>query len=159
MSQYKINLDHICDVVAYVSPPVPIGPSSRGTRLFFPVVGEDGYVDGPKLKGKLLPLGEDAALIRADNCFELDVRIVIETEDKAMIYTTYGGVIDMTEEEVNNFLSGELPSGLKLYTTPRFETAHENYQWLTRIQTVGRGSVDHAEGRFRASYSWYALTA
>jgi len=159
MSQYNITLDHICDVVAYVSPPVPIGPSSGGTRLFFPVVGEDGYVDGPKLKGKLLPVGEDAALIRADNCFELDVRIVIETEDKAMIYTTYRGIIDMTEDEVNNFLSGVPPSGLELYTTPRFETAHENYQWLTRIQTVGRGSVEPDGDRFKVSYSWYALTA
>lgn len=53
MSQYKINLDHICDVVAYISRPVPVGPNSWGTRLFFPILGDYGYVDGPKLKRKL----------------------------------------------------------------------------------------------------------
>jgi len=94
--------------VAYVSPPVPVGPSSWGTRLFSPIVGEDGYVDGPKLKGKLLPLGECASLIRIDNCFEEDVRIIIETEDKAMIYSAYRGVVDMTEEQVKKLLWYEL---------------------------------------------------
>jgi hypothetical protein len=158
MSQYKISLDHICDVVAYVSPPVPVGPSSWGTRLFFPIVGDDGYVDGPKLKGKLLPLGECASLIRIDNCFEEDVRIIIETEDKAMIYSAYRGVVDMTEEQVKKLLSGELPLGLELFTTPRFETAHENYQWLTRIQAVGKGSVEPAGERIKVSYSWYELS-
>lgn len=159
MSKYEINLDHICDVVAYVSAPVPLGPSSWGTRLFFPVVGEDGYFNGPKLQGKIRPLGEDAALIRVDNCFELDVRIVLETDDNAMIYASYRGVIDMTEEEVNRFLGGELPPNLKLFTTPRFETAHENYRWLTRIQAVGRGTVEPEGDRFKVSYSWYAMTA
>jgi hypothetical protein len=159
MSKYEIKLDHICEVVAYVSAPVPVGRSSWGTRLFFPVIGEDGYVNGPKLQAKIRPLGEDAALIRIDNCFELNVRIVLETNDNAMIYASYGGVIDMTQEEVNRFLGGELPPNLKLFTTPRFETGHENYQWLTRIQAVGRGSVEPEGDRFKVSYSWYGLTA
>ncbi len=158
MSKYEIKLDHICDVVAFVSAPAPIGSSSWGTRLFFPVIGEDGYVDGPKLQAKIRPLGEDAALIRFDNCFELNVRLVLETNDNALIYVTYKGVIDMSEDEANKFLAGELPPNLNLFTTPRFETANEKYQWLTRIQAVGRGSVEPEGDRFRVSYSWYALS-
>jgi hypothetical protein len=75
-----------------------------------------------------------------------------------MIYSAYRGVVDMTEKQVKKLLSGELPLELELFTTPRFETAHENYQWLTRIQAVGKGSVEPAEERIKVSYSWYELS-
>jgi DNA-binding NarL/FixJ family response regulator len=65
--------------VAYVTAPIPVGPSSWGIRLIFPVV--EGTVKGPKLNGKFRPFGADWELIRADNCFELDVHAVIETDD------------------------------------------------------------------------------
>jgi len=159
MAKYEIKLDHIADVVAYVALPEAIGASGWGIRLFFAVVGENGYVKGENLNAKILPRGEDAALIRADNCFELNVRIVLQTDDNALIYASYGGISDMTEEEANSFLTGSLPPNLNLFTTPRFETAHENYQWLTRIQAVGRGSVEPEGDLFKVSYSWYALNA
>ncbi len=54
-------------------------------------------------------------------------------------------------------VGGELPTRLKLYPTPRFETSHEKYQWLNRIQVVGRGSVEPEGDRFKVTYSWYAL--
>ncbi len=64
----------------------------------------------------------------------------------------------MTKEQVDRFLTGDLPKGLVLYTTPRFETSHEKYQWLTRVQVVGRGGVEQEGDRFKVTYSWYALT-
>lgn len=155
MATYEITLEPLCEVVIYATTPIPIGPSSWGTRLVFPIVG--GSVKGPKLQGKIRPLGADWGLIRADNCFELDVRILIETDDGAYIHTYYCGIVDMTKEQVDRFLGGELPTGLKVYTTPRFETSHEKYQWLNRIQVVGRGSVEPEGDRFKVTYSWYAL--
>ena len=158
MAKYEIKLEPLCEVEAYVTAPIPVGPSSWGTRLIFPVVGE-GTVKGPKLNGTIRPFGADWGLIRADNCFDLDVRIVIETTDGAFIHTYYRGVAAMTKEQVDQFLAGELPKGLNLYTTPRFETSHEKYQWLTQIQAVGRGSAEQEVDRFKVTYSWYALTA
>ena len=79
MATYEMTLEPLCEVVIYVTAPIPIGPSSWGTRLVFPVV--DGSVKGPKLQGKIRPFGAAWGLIRADNCFELDVRILIETDD------------------------------------------------------------------------------
>ena len=157
MAEYEIKLEHLGEVTIYVTPPIPVGPSSWGTRLIFPVV--EGTVTGPKLNGKIQPFGADWGLIRADNCFELDVRIVIETDDGAFIHTYYPGIVAMTKEQTDQFLSGELPTGLKLYTTPRFETSHEKYQWLTQIQAVGRGTVEQEGDRSKVTYSWYALTA
>lgn len=156
MSEYEIKLEPLCEVVGYVTAPIPVGPSSWGTRLIFPVV--EGTITGPKINGKVRPFGGDWGLIRADNCFELDVRVVIDTDDGAIIHTYYTGIVDMTKEQVDRFLDGELPTGLSLYVTPRFETSHEKYQWLTRIQAVGRGGVEGEGDRFKVSYTWYVLT-
>ena len=157
MAEYEIKLEPLCEVEAYVTAPIPVGPSSWGTRLIFPVV--EGAVKGPKLNGKVRPFGGDWGLIRPDNCFELDVRVVIETDDGAFIHTYYEGIVDMTEDQVEQFLGGELPEGLNLYVTPRFETSHEKYQWMTRIQAVGRGGVEMAGERVKVTYSWYIVTA
>ena len=143
MPKYKMNLDHLAEVTAYVTAPIPVGPSSRGTRLVFPVVG--GTVKGRRLNGKVQSLGADWGVIRPDDCFELDVRIVVETDDGAFIHTHYSGIVDMTKEQADQFRAGALPTGLRLFTTPRFETSHEKYQWLPRIQVVGRGGT--ARGR------------
>jgi hypothetical protein len=158
MAKHEMKLEPLCEVEAYVSAPFPVGPSSWGTRLIFPVIGE-GTVKGPKLNGKIHPFGADWGIIRADNSFDLDVRIVIETDDGAFIHTYYRGIAAMSKEEVGQFLTGDLVKGLSLYTTPRFETSHEKYQWLTSIQAVGRGGVEQEGDRVKVTHSWYALTA
>jgi len=156
MATHEIKLKPICEAVFYDGAPIPVGPSNWGTRLILPVLG--GNVTGPKLNGKIRPFGADWGLIRVDNCLEIDVRAVIETDDGAFIHTYYPGIIDMTQEQVDEFLAGKLPAGLDIYVAPRFETSHENYQWLTRIQAAGRGSVVEDGDRFKVTYSVYALS-
>ena len=101
MAGLEMKLEPLCEVVAYVSS-IPVGPSTWGIRLVAPVV--EGTVKGSKISGKLLPVGGDWALIRADGCLEIDVRAVIETDDGAFIYTYYKGIVDMTAEQVQVFL-------------------------------------------------------
>jgi len=158
MPKHEMRLEHLAEVEAYVAAPFPVGSSSWGTRLIFPVV-EAGTVTGERLNGKIHPFGADWGLVRADNNFELDVRILLETHDGAFIHTSYRGIVAMTKEQAAQFLAGELPKGLDLFTTPRFESGHEKYQWLTQVQVVGRGSVEPEGERVRVSYSWYILTA
>jgi len=38
MAKYEIKLEHLCEVVGYVTAPIPIGLSSWGVRLIFPIV-------------------------------------------------------------------------------------------------------------------------
>ena len=64
MPKYEMNLDHLAEVEAYVTAPTPVGPSIRGTRLIFPVVG--GTVTGPRLDGKIQAFGADWGLIRPE---------------------------------------------------------------------------------------------
>jgi hypothetical protein len=157
MLQYEIQLEPLCEVVAFVSAPIPVGPSSWGVRSIAPIV--EGTFEGPRIKGVFLPIGADFILIRADNCAEIDVRAVLQTDDGAYIYTTYHGIVDMTEAQVQESLAGRFPADTELFVTPRFETAHPNYQWLNRVQAVGRGHLEPAGDRLKVTYSWYALRA
>jgi len=155
MPMFEPKLEFIADAVAYVTMPVPIGPAAWGTRLIFPVVR--GTVEGPKLKGKARPFGADWAILRADNCLEVDVRLIVETDDGALIHVEYRGVIDMTKEQVEQLLSGQAVEDMKIHTAPRFETAHPDYVLLNRIQAIGCGRGELVGEELKVSYSWYAL--
>lgn len=61
MSKYEMKLEHLCEVVGYLTAPIPIGPSSWGVRLIFPIV--EGMVKGPRVNGKCQPFGADWGLI------------------------------------------------------------------------------------------------
>ncbi len=157
MAERKPNLDYICEAVFYDGTPILSEPSSWGVRLILPILG--GTVKGPKLNGTIRPFGADWGVLRGDNCIEVDVRTIVDTDDGASIHIYYHGIIPMTQSEVDQFVSGELPSGLNIYVTPRFETSHQNYEWLNRIQAVGLGDVEQEGDRLKVTYAWYALTA
>src|SRR6266481_1643631 len=74
-------------------PPEVIGPTPDGIRVNFYVTG--GEVDGPKLKGKVAPVGADWLLIRRDGIAILDVRATIESHDGSLIYLPFTGVSDL----------------------------------------------------------------
>jgi Protein of unknown function (DUF3237) len=122
-----IELEHIADFVAAVAPPIEIG-----TRRLIPITG--GEVLGPKLRGRILPGGADFQLVRADDVAELHARYAIETTDGAMIYVENSGLRYGPPEAMEKIRRGEPVDPALIYcrTTPRFETAAPQYQWLTR---------------------------
>src|SRR5882757_1026860 len=66
-----------------------IGDGPHGLRLTFPING--GSFDGDRLRGKVLPGGDDWVVQRADGVLELDLRITLETDDGALIATVDTG--------------------------------------------------------------------
>ena len=155
MPRHEPELEFIADMEAYVTTDAPIGPAAWGTRLICPVVR--GTVEGPKIKGVVRPFGADWSLLRADGCIELDVRLIVETDDGALIHVEYRGVIDLTRVEVDRLRSGRAVADMKIHTAPRFETSHPDYVWLNRIQAVGCGSNEVVGEEIKVTYSWYAL--
>jgi hypothetical protein len=113
----------------------------QGTRVIVGVTG--GTFEGPKLKGTVAANGGgDYLTSRADGSVKLDVRIVLNTDDGAVILMTYNG-IGLTRDD----------GSLSLRTAPLFETGDERYSWLNRVQAVATG----APGRGDVSYTVYAL--
>jgi hypothetical protein len=130
-----MQLEYLATYHADLKDPQEIGKAQFGTRAIYDVTG--GTVEGPKLKGKLLPSGADWILIDDRGVGRLDVRFTIETDDGALVYVQYYGVIIIDPETA---ATGETQYGDNYFMTqPRFETGDERYLWLNDIVVVGEG--------------------
>ena len=70
----------------------------------------------------------------------LDVRFTLKTDDGAYIYVEYSGRAEMETGQIA--------------TAPTFQTSHEKYLWLNRVQAVAAGVVDDSG---RLTYSIYEV--
>lgn len=62
---------------------INIGESKRGTCRVIPITG--GTFSGPKIKGEVLPGGEDWQLVRPDGDTELNARYLLKTDEGILI--------------------------------------------------------------------------
>ncbi len=137
----KPRLEHLFDIHIDLETPQAIGAAPAGHRQIYIVTG--GTVTGPRLKGTVLPGGGDWALMRADGAVQLDVRATLETDDGALIYTTYSGLIILSPDVLGRIAGGEdVPiSEYYFYPNPMFQTAAEGYNWLNQTIAIGRGKA------------------
>jgi hypothetical protein len=88
-----------------------------------PVTG--GTFAGPDIRGTVHPGGADW-ITQASGHSSLDVRITLETDDGAIIFMTYTGVVARGAD------------GVYWRVRPVFSTASEKYDWLNHIVAVGK---------------------
>src|SRR5262249_55536397 len=124
-STANVDLEYVCSYWAALTPPEVVGPVAEGVRVnFFVTAGE---VAGPKMRGRLRTGGGAWFLLRSDGIGLLDVRATMELDDGALVYTTYGGVVDLGPDGYNQFLKGILPPRPDLRIVPRYHTSHTDY--------------------------------
>jgi len=83
-SIYKdFKAEHIWDAKVKIANAIILGESKRGTRRVIPITG--GTFSGPKIKGEVLPGGEDWQLVREDGDTELNARYLMKTSDGFVI--------------------------------------------------------------------------
>jgi len=152
MFEYKI--DHIMSYNATLTAPEIIGEVPEGIRVNFYVTG--GNITGPKVFGKLRPVGADWLTLRRDGIGVLDVKATAETNDGALLYITYSGIIDLGSTGYQDFLAGKPPaSGTAIRISPKVSTSHPNYLWLNRLHCVGVGGAFLE--RSEVAYDVYAV--
>ena len=134
-------------------PPEIIGPVAQGLRLNAYFSG--GTVSGPKVNGKILPVGGDFLTVRTDGVGDIDVRLTIQTDDGALIYQTNSGVLELGENGHEDFMSMKLQDVTQIRASIRFQTSHDKYKWLNRKQCIGIGHFMAMEGKI--TYDVYAL--
>jgi len=141
MNAPEPKLEHIYDMHADLEPPQVVGASPLGMRQIFIVKG--GTVEGPRVNGEILPGGGDWALIRSDGAVQLDVRATLHTDDGALIYATYSGLIIAAPEIFGRLLQAQdVPlNEYYFYINPMFQTGAQQYEWLNRLIAIGRGKV------------------
>jgi len=110
------------------APTQDIGAGPHGTRVTFPITG--GSFEGDRLRGKVLPGGDDWTVKRPDGVIEVDLRITLETDDGALIHMTFEGIRD-----------DGAPRAPYFRTVPRFETAAVKYAFLNRLLAIGMGEL------------------
>ncbi|WP_342360874.1 DUF3237 domain-containing protein [Terrarubrum flagellatum] len=102
--------------------------------------GAEGRAEGPALKGAIIAPSGDWLRIMPSGSFRVDARVMIRTDDGALIYVSYGGVVSMSQENYARMGAGEALTSSDCYfiTTPTFQTSHPAYQRLNRIQAIGK---------------------
>ena len=110
------------------APVQDIGAAPHGMRVTFPITG--GSFEGERLRGDVLPGGDDWTLKRPDGVIELDLRVTLKTHDGALIHMTFEGIRD-----------DEASGGPYFRTMPRFETAEPKYVFLNKLLAVGTGEI------------------
>ena len=116
-----------------------VGATPHGTRVTFPITG--GFFEGERLRGKVLPGGDDWTLLRGDGVLELDLRITLQTDDGALIHMTSFGIRHGPPDVIAALARGASidPATYYFRTTPRFETGHPKYAFLNRLIAVSSG--------------------
>jgi hypothetical protein len=92
--------------------------------------------------------GGDWALVGSDGWTRLDVRGQVRTDDGALLYITYRGVIEPSDAVREAVMSGGETGFDDQYfrIAPEIETGDERYAWLTQSTLVGRGRVCRGPG-------------
>ncbi len=122
-----------------VRPLVVVGATPGGNRRIGLIPG--GSFEGERLSGQVFDGGSDWQAVRTDGSTTLDVRLVLKTNDGAMIAMTYRGVRHGPIDVITRMERGETvdPASYYFRTNPMFETAAATYDWLNRILAVGIG--------------------
>jgi hypothetical protein len=116
-----------------------IGPAPGGDRRIGVVSG--GSFTGERLNGTVLEGGSDWIISRPDGSLLLDVRLVLKTDDGALIGLTYRGLRHGPAEIMAKVARGEEvdPASYYFRTAVLFETSATKYDWLNRIIGIGTG--------------------
>ena len=117
-----------------------LGDTPYGERRIINIL--DGTVEGPKLKGKILPGGADWQIVRTDGVVHLTARYTIETDTGGLILVNSEGYRHGPPEVMERLARDETVDPALYYfrTFMRFETADPAASWLNRILAIGKGA-------------------
>jgi len=135
----EVRYQPLFDFQIEVKPPSIVGATPGYDRRIGEIAG--GRFEGERLRGVILSGGSDWQSLRTDGATTINVRLVLQTEDGALIAMRYFGVRHGPKEVLERIARGEKvsPSEYYMRVTASFETAAEKYGWLNRIVCVAMG--------------------
>lgn len=162
MTEFELNkfkIEHIftysidVDAKMFIQK-LPTGP----TRVTGVITG--GKVWGPKINGKILPVGADWSTVHPNGIVDVDCRAMIETEDGADINMFYKGRIDLgSAEAAADYADGKFPAVMGTQPMPVLDTDDPRYDWCNRIACFGIGRVDFTNDPIVIQYDVYRYYA
>jgi Protein of unknown function (DUF3237) len=128
--------------VVFAQPPQFVGAGPLGVRVVGGVAA--GTVSGTRINGTIVGPGADWMLVGPDGFGRVDVRLQIETDDGAVVFLRYEGLIELNAVSSAALMDSTAETNWDdqyFRTTPRFEAGDERYAWLNRTTFVARGRV------------------
>lgn len=116
VNKAKIELQEITTVNVKIEGPVESFDCSNGMSKA--MISFTGTVEGPYLKGKILPGGVDCQTIDGDRVNRLSARYMVELDNGDRVFIENNGV-SYNKDDKNYFMC-----------TPKFMTNSDEYSWL-----------------------------
>lgn len=134
-----LSIEPIFRIHAELADILQFGQTPYGDRRVIHILG--GRVEGPKLKGRILPGGADWQFIRADGAAHIEARYTIRSDDGAHILVSSEGIRHGPSDVLARLASGAAVDPALYYfrTVMRFETSAPALDWLNRILALARG--------------------
>jgi hypothetical protein len=121
-----------------VDKPIVVGDGPHGLRRIVPISG--GSIEGPKLKGTVVPGGADWQFVRPDGTLQIEAKYTLQSDDGVLIMITNRGVRRGPKEVIERLAKGEAvdPSQYYFRTSAEFEApVGSKYAWLNNSVFVG----------------------
>lgn len=162
MAEFKLNkfkYEHIFSYVVEVDPNMFFQKlPNKQTRITGNITG--GKVWGPKINGKILPMGADWSILHPHGVVDVDCRAMIETDDGAHINMFYTGRIDLgSEEAAVDYANGKLPPIMGTQPIHILDTDDPRYEWVNRVSCFCIGRVDFTSDPIAIQYDVYSFYA
>jgi len=131
----KISTEYLMTIYA----PLDAGQAVNSSLQVYNV-RPGGWVKGPQIKGTIIAPSGDWLRVMPSGIFRLDVRGTIKTDDGALIYISYNGIIDQTKQSESRAENGDVQTSNDMYfiIAPTMETTSKKYAWLNGVQCIGK---------------------
>ena len=131
--------EFVCEVEAKLGPAVAQGAAPDGERRFIPILS--GRLEGPDLRGEILPGGADWQVTRSDSVLLLDAIYAMRTDDGTIIQIRNRGMRAGPPEVMAALMRGERvdPTSLYFRSSPQFTAPAGRYDWLNKALFVCTG--------------------
>lgn len=133
----EITTEYLMTYLAPLDAPTPIDSS----LMIVNVKPTGGWAQGPAISGTFISPGGDWLRIMPSGAMRLDVRATLKTDDGALIYLSYSGIVQHSAESTEKLNKGEPLTRQEMpyfITAPTFQTAAPKYAWLNSVQAIGK---------------------
>lgn len=132
----ELKAEYLMTYVALLEKPDIIDSS-----LLIANVKPGGWAKGPRISGSFLQPGGDWLRTFPSGTSKLDVRATLKTDDGALIYISYNGILQNSAESAERLFKGELMTTKDIpyfIVAPTFQTSSPKYGWLNSLQAVSK---------------------
>jgi Protein of unknown function (DUF3237) len=137
MQSTTIETEYLMTYLAPLDAPLPIDDA----LVTFNVRPEGSWAKGPMIAGSFVSPGGDWLRLMPSGAMRLDVRATLKTDDGALIFMSYNGILQHSAESAARMNRGELLTAKDIpyfVTAPTFQTTAPKYAWLNSVQAVNK---------------------